>query len=303
MTVDAALRSYIEGFTQSADGTRLWWASSGEGPPPVLLLDGIGCAGFIWKHVLPRLSERHRVLRLNYRCHGRSGVPEDPHRVSVLDCVDDVFAVLDAAGEQRVVLAGHSMGVQVALEAHRRARERICGLVLVCGSYGRLLDTFHDGRGLKIAFPYLRKAISEFPNAAKWVLKNLLPTELAFRYARAFEINGRLIRREDFFPYLQDMSQMDMDHFLRMLSSAASHDAYDHLGQVDVPTLVVAGERDTFTPMWLSVRMHSSIRGSELAILPGGTHVAPLEQPDMLWRRLEHFLRNRVTLESKLSSA
>jgi pimeloyl-ACP methyl ester carboxylesterase len=44
--------------------------------------------------------------------------------------------------------------------------------------------------------------------------------------------------------------------------------------------------------MWLSVKMHAAIPGSELLVLPGGTHVGPLEHPDLVALRLEKYLRD-----------
>src|SRR5205814_1270134 len=77
---------------------------------------------------------------------------------------------------------------------------------------------------------------------------------------------------------------------LGMLRNASEHTAYDHLPQVDVPTLIVAGTDDTFTPYWLSDEMHARIRGSELLTVPAVTHVAPIEHPELSTLRLEKCL-------------
>jgi pimeloyl-ACP methyl ester carboxylesterase len=82
--------------------------------------------------------------------------------------------------------------------------------------------------------------------------------------------------------------------FVRMLASAASDDAADHLPDIDVPTLVVAGEKDTWTPLDRSIAMHEAIPGSDLLVLPGGTHTGPLEHGLLVRRRLERFLSERV---------
>lgn len=279
-----------EHFATAQDGTRIWWTGVGAGAPAVVLTDGIGCAGFVWRHLLPELAAARRVLHWNYRGHGRSETPRDPTRVTVTDCVDDLLAVLDDAGEDRVVLVGHSMGVQVCLEAHRRAPRRVAALVLACGSSGRAVDHFHDSPLLRAAFPYARAAVDAFPDVARLLFRTMVPTEWAVRVAMATEVNPRLVPREDLVRYLDDLSDVDPGLFVQMLASASEHDAYDHLPRVDVPTLVVAGERDSFTPMWLSVKMHAAIPGSELLVLPGGTHVGPLEHPDLLGLRVAKFL-------------
>src|SRR5512142_2703740 len=149
--------------TAARDGTRLHWSELGSGSPAIVLTDGIGCAGFVWRHLEPALARRHRVIHWNYRGHGRSATPRDPYRVTLDDCVEDLLCVLDAAGEARAVLAGHSMGVQVSLELHRRAPERAAALVLVCGAPGHPLDTFHRSNALKLVFPFARKAVEKHP--------------------------------------------------------------------------------------------------------------------------------------------
>ncbi|HEY6099504.1 MAG TPA: alpha/beta hydrolase [Anaeromyxobacter sp.] len=256
----------------------------------MLLTDGIGCAGWIWSRLSPLLARRRRVLHWNYRGHGASAPPEDPRRSTVDDCVSDLLAVLDASGEERAVLAGHSMGVQVVLEAHRRAPGRVAGLLLVCGAPGRLLDTFHDTHVLRAALPWVRAAIDRWPELARSVFRALVTADVAMDYALAFEVNRALVRRDDLLPYFRDLSRVDPALFVRLLSSAGEHDARDHLPEIHVPTLVVAGARDGFTPMHLSTRMHEAVRGSELLVLPAGTHVGPLEYPGLVGERVPAFL-------------
>jgi pimeloyl-ACP methyl ester carboxylesterase len=280
-------------YALAPDGTRLAWTSAGRGKPAVLLTDGIGCAGYIWRRLAPALAEERRVLHWNYRGHGRSGPPRDPSQMTVERCVEDLLAVLDAAGEERAVLAGHSMGVQIVVEAHRRAPARVQGLLLVCGAPGRLIDTFHDSQLLRLAFPWARALFRRWPRLAAGGFRAAVTSEIAMEYALAFEVNRLLVRREDLQRYFDDLSCVDPHLFMTLLESAAAHDVTPHLPRIDVPTLVVAGERDGFTPMRLSVAMHEAIRGSELLVLPQGTHVGPLEHPELVSERVRSFLRSR----------
>src|SRR5206468_1337847 len=88
------------------------------------------------------------VVTWDYRSHGKSGRIANVSRekVTVASSVHDLKAVMDAAGVKSAVLAGHSMGVQVILEMWRRHPERVRGLALVCGAFGRPLDTFWNSR-------------------------------------------------------------------------------------------------------------------------------------------------------------
>ncbi len=278
---------------RSPDGSPIAWTSAGRGSPAALLTDGIGCAGYVWRRLAPELAKERRVLHWNYRGHGRSPPPPDLADATVERAADDLLSVLDAAGEARAVLFGHSMGVQVVLEAQRRAPERVAGLVLLCGAPGRLIDTFHDSPVLKVVFPWARALFERFPRFAAGAFRASVKSEVAMEYALAFEVNRALVDREDLQRYFDDLGQVDPAVFVRLLESAAAHDATDHLPHVTAPTLVIAGERDGFTPVRLSVAMHEAIPGSELLVLPGGTHVGPLEHPDAVAARIQAFLSAR----------
>jgi pimeloyl-ACP methyl ester carboxylesterase len=281
-------------YARAPDGTRIAWSSVGRGRPAILLTDGIGCAGYIWRRLAPALARERRVVHWNYRGHGRSGAPLDPAQVSVERCVEDLLAVLDAAGEDRAVLAGHSMGVQISLEAHRRAPERVAGLVLLCGAPGRMLDAFHDSAVMRTVFPWVRALFERWPRAAASGFRAAVASEAAVEYALAFEVNRALVHRADLRRYFRDLGRVDPGLFVRLLDSAAAHDASDRLPEVRVPALVVAGERDAFTPMRLSVKMHEAIPGSAFAVLPAGTHMGPLECPERVEDAVRRFLAERL---------
>jgi pimeloyl-ACP methyl ester carboxylesterase len=282
-------------LTAARDGTRLHWSSGGAGSPAVVLTDGVGCAGYIWRFLRPELARRHRTIHWNYRGHGQSEAPADPARVSLADCVDDLFVVLDAAEERRVVVIGHSMGVQVALEAHRRSPERVAGLVLVCGAPGRALDAVHDVPFAAAALPYAQAAVARFPGVSRLLFRSMVPTEVALKLALTFEVNRKLVAREDLVRYLDDLADVDPALFIKLLASAAQSDATDHLPSIAVPTLIIAGEQDAFTPMWLSVKMHAAIPGSELLVLPSGSHVGPLEHPELCELRIEKYFTDHFS--------
>ncbi|HET9752468.1 MAG TPA: alpha/beta hydrolase [Myxococcales bacterium] len=278
------------GFAVAADGTRIHWTAVGRGTPALVCCDGIGCDGFAWKYVVRDFAPRHRIVRWHYRGHGRSGIPQDRSRVGFDDLSADLQAVLGAAGVSQAVFLGHSMGVQVALEYHRRHPSQVLALVLMCGSHGLPLDTFHDSKALKIILPSMIAAAQKYPQAMALIWRLVSGGELAYQIAMHLEVNAKLVKRDDFTPYFTHLSGMDPQLFLGMLRHASEHTAWDHLPHVEVPTLIVAGTDDTFTPYWLSEEMHDRIRGSELLTVPGGTHVAPIERPELIALRLEKFL-------------
>jgi len=281
-------------LTRPRDGTQLFWTSEGKGAPAVLLCDGLGCDGFIWRYLEPVLAHQHRVVHWHYPGHGRSPPPSDTRAISVPSFADDASAVLDAAGVERAVVIGHSMGVQVALEMHRRHRARVEGLVLVCGSPGHPLDTFHDTSVLRSLLPLLRRTTEALPLGVAALTRAAVRSGFALQVALLFEVNPALVHREDLEPYFAHLSSMDPRLFLRTMQAASEHSAEDHLSAVDVPTLVIGGDRDHFTPPWLSRRMALAIPGAELVMVSGGSHTTPLEAPERVDKAVADFLRRRV---------
>ena len=285
-----------QGFAVGCDDTPIFYRVRGPAnAPAVVFCDGIGCDGYVWKYLEAELAASHRIVHWHYRGHGRTPMPRDPRRVDIADLADDLVAVLDAAVGDGVgaVVAGHSMGVQVCLEMYRRHRDRVRGLVLMCGSYGTPLRTFKGKRTLEQVLPFVRFAVNRIPTIAQTLVTRLVPTELAYQIATRFEINGELIRRDDFFPYLEHMARVDVRLFLEMLAAAGRHTARELLGHIEVPTLIVAGDRDGFTPASLSAEMHQLIRDSELHVVAGGSHTAPIERPAEVTERIADFLRKK----------
>jgi len=167
--VSAPGASYRQSICQTDDGAPLWFEVRGEGDEtPVVLCDGLGCDGFIWRYLWEPLTARRRVMHWNYRGHGKSGVAHDATRIGVEYICRDLQRLMDETELGEAVLFGHSMGVQVALEFHRRHRSRVKGLVLICGSYGTPLDTWHD-QACSASLPSIKRAVESAPSwRAPW---------------------------------------------------------------------------------------------------------------------------------------
>ncbi len=282
-------RYATDDYAESADGTRIHRYTVGEGSPALVCCDGLGCDGYVWRYIAETFAPTHRVVRFHYRAHGTSDKPSDPSRMRVSDLCDDLEAVLAAEGLDEAVLLGHSLGVPVALEFLRRHPKRVLGLVALCGTYGRVTDTFRDSLLSRRGFGLVEALVRRAPRLTQFAWK-VLDTELAYQVAIHGDVNGRLVRREDFRPYLTHLSRMDLQLFFTLVMDAGRQDHLPLLDGIDVPALIFSGERDNFTPPWLSEVMHARIRGSELETIPGGTHTAPIEMPELVTTRLARWL-------------
>jgi pimeloyl-ACP methyl ester carboxylesterase len=278
-----------ESFVVADDGTQLYLrarGAGGAGDVLSLLCDGIACDGFIWKYLWDALSP---VAHWHYRGHGRSQSPVDPQRIGVEDLARDADAVRLALGDPEVVMFGHSMGCQVVLENYRIHPRKVRAMVLLCGSPGRVTHTFKGTDALAQVLPRMIDVVERHPNLARGIWGRV-PPELALRAAFALgEVDAKAMSPQDLLPYLQHMVDIDLPMFLRMLRAAGEHTAEDLLSRIEVPVLIVAADRDSFTPTRLAEQMAASIPKGEL-LLVSGTHAAPLEQKELVGDAIQAFL-------------
>jgi pimeloyl-ACP methyl ester carboxylesterase len=293
------LMSY-ERFATGLDGTRIYVRlrdeQGGEGRDDLtaILCDGIACDGFIWKYLWDELARTVRVAHWHYRGHGRSGRPVDPARIELTDHVSDLDAVRREIGDGPVVLLGHSMGCQVAIESFRLRRDQIRGLVLICGSSGRITHTFRGTNVLAQLLPRLIERADAHPLIAR-ALWSRVPSDMALWIGKLMgDFDVGTIHLEDLLPYMKHVIDIDLPMFLRMLRSAGEHSAADLLPSIDVPALVIAGDKDSFTPPVYAEQMAAALPKGELLMLAGATHVAPLERKEVVNERIVRFLREKV---------
>lgn len=199
-------------------------------------------------------------------------------------------AVRDHLGDPEVVLVGHSLGTQVCLEAYRARPGRVRGLVLLCGSFGRVTHTFKGSELLSNVLPNIQDFSSRHPRLLR-ALWARVPVRAALKLGILMgDIDPNRVRVEDVEPYFRHALHVDFTLFARMLRAAGEHSAQDLLPEIRVPTLVVAGSRDTFTPPELSVAMAEAIPGARLELVAGGSHILPLEEQDKVGHLVRDFL-------------
>jgi pimeloyl-ACP methyl ester carboxylesterase len=284
------------GTTLAADGTPLAFASGGPRNGRALVCcNGVGVSTFFWDYLGEYFSRDHRVIVWDYRGHGASGRAQNLEALTMASLADDLARVLDANAIGAAVLLGHSMGCQVILEFVRLFPQRVIGLVPILGAFGRAADTFIDPR---IGPRFYQSALTmtrKLPDLMNIACRVMLKSPIAWPFTRRSGLVHRdLCKREDMEPYLEHLSSIDIRVFFEMVRCAQEHDAGPYLAEIQAPALIVAGERDLFTPRRLSLEMAERIPNAELLEIPRGSHAALIEQPELINLRLEKFIRDRV---------
>ena len=292
------MRTRSEKVVEAGDGTRLY-ARETRGPKacgvPIVCANGIGVSTFFWKYVEEAFAAARPVIVWDYRGHGLSEYPRDLDDLTMEANADDLARVLDAFGHERAVALGHSMGCQVIYTFAHRHPARAAGLVPMLGTYGRPVHSF---LGLEAAavFSFLvgHRVGTSIPDALadgqRRLLTSALGRRVVSRLARlAGLVHAEAMPQADLEAYLDHFAQFSPLVFFRMAEKMATHTAEPFLDAIQAPTLVVAGERDIFTPLWCSEEAADRLPRGRLLVLREGSHAALVEQPDLLRRELERF--------------
>ena len=119
----------------SADQVAIQYETIGRGEPVLVFVNCWTCNRSYWDKQAQHFAGRHQVVRLDLAGQGESASGRKDYTIEAYG--GDVAAVVDKLGLKRVVLIGHSMGGPVAVEAAKRLRDRVIGVVGV--------DTFYTG--------------------------------------------------------------------------------------------------------------------------------------------------------------
>ncbi|WP_438291258.1 alpha/beta fold hydrolase [Streptomyces sp. HUAS TT7] len=232
------------------------WAedTGGEGLPLVLLHPGVGDSR-IWDTIMPRLTERHRVIRYDTRGFGRSAPP-----TAQFSQAADLLAVLDHFDVDRAVLVASSMGGATALNLAVDVPARVAGLALFCpGVTG----------ARELESPELIAQVGELGQAGD--LEGLVALGLRTWGAAGTGDDAEAAAQ------LRAAVPGWLTTFGKQVPDA---DAYDRLGQVAAPCLLALGELDQAEVVRVNEAMAERIPGCRLVRLPGVDHFPSLRAPD-----------------------
>ncbi len=230
------------GKTVSVNGIEMYYETSGQGEP-LVLLHGFGSSGAAWASFLAEFTKSYQVIVPDLRGHGRSTNPsrQFTHRQSALD----VFALLDALGIKQFRAMGISTGGMTLIHMATQQPSRVEAMVLIGAS-------------------------SYFPEQARAIMRSVTVETLT---PDAYERQRRIHKRGD--QQIRDLRQQFHDF-------KGSYDDMNfttpYLSTVSARTLIVHGDRDEFFPVEIPVEMYRAIPNAQLWIIPEGDHV-PIFDP------------------------
>ncbi|MFF5016704.1 4-carboxymuconolactone decarboxylase [Streptomyces sp. NPDC001165] len=228
-----------------------------EDAPVLILGPSLGTTWHMWDRQIPELTQQWRVFRFDLPGHG--GAPAHPAG-SVGELAARLLVTLDALGVQRFGYAGCALGGAIGIELALRHPERLASLALVAASprFGTP-DEFRQ-RGVVVRTNGLDPIARTSPD--RWFTGGFAAAQPAIT-----EWAVQMVRTTD------------PGCYITACEALAGFDVRAELGRVGAPTLVLVGSEDQVTGPAEARTLVAGIPDARLAVVPGASHLVPVEQP------------------------
>ena len=260
-----------------APGARIAYDVEGPVGAPAVALIHAGVANrTMWDPQWADLASDHRVVR-----HDTRGFGETVGDATPFSDVDDLLAVLDAAGVERATLVGCSRGGRIALDAALAHPDRVAGIATI----GSSPSGWSPG-----ALTPREQELDEAIDAADAAGNRdaLIPLELQFWIAgpqrELADLDPAFVARAAWL--LRAGEQTDFAGE----AIPAARPAADRLGEIAVPALIAVGDRDLSVLIAEAARMAASIPGAEQLVLSDTAHLPSVERADLVTTALGSWL-------------
>lgn len=257
-----------------SDSVRLEFDDSGGEGLPVVFIHGHPFNRSMWSPQVAFFRDRGwRVIAPDLRGYGMS--PVTLGKVPLEVFARDVVALLDDLALGEVVLVGLSMGGQIVMELYHAYSGRIRAMVLA-DTFAPAETTEGKVRRNEMADRLVRDGMSSH---AHEVLPSMIsPRTIAEQPAVAANVLAMM------------RSTPATGAAAALRGRAERRDYVEMLGRIAIPTLVVVGREDVFTPVSDAQFLHERISGSHFAVIEGAGHMPNLERPAQFNGLVDRFL-------------
>lgn len=278
--VDPAGLVVQQRFVTTRDGTRIGYQVAGDGPC-IVLANGLGGTHVAYRALYQAFRD-YKLICWDYRGLFSSSAPADPRANTVAHQVADLVEILARERIEDVVIAGWSMGVQVALETIRHHAPRVKGMVAINGTYGRTFRSVMGSQLVGRTIPVVVKLLRAQAAFAGFAARRIAGSQALVAAMQRAGLVSRDVDVEHFRAVAAGFCDVDWVIYSDLMARLDEHDAEAVLATVNVPLTIVTGDQDRLIPASASEHMHRAIAGSRLVVVEGGTHYTPVEFPDVI---------------------
>jgi pimeloyl-ACP methyl ester carboxylesterase len=253
------------------DGLAIAYERAGTGAPVVLLHGYVGDGPSVWRHQIDALSEEYTVVAWDAPGAGGSSDPPETFGIDgYAACLAGFMDVLQL-GPAHIIGLSFGGALGIALQRHHRSLTRSLVLASAYAGWRGSLDG-------EVAEQRLTQAYRLSERPPRDVVEALLPTMFALPVPEA-DVNAFRAAVEAVHPA-----------GFRAMASASAEDLRDVPPTIDVPTLLIYGDKDERAPLPVAQQLQATIAGARLVTLSGAGHVCNVELPERFNDEVRQFL-------------
>jgi pimeloyl-ACP methyl ester carboxylesterase len=271
-----------------AEQDRLFYDITGKGRP-LVLIHGVWASHEWWRWLVPALARTYYVISPDVRGHGQSSPLKSAYTVNGF--AKDLDLLLRSIGIPEVVLVGWSMGGIISLEYALNYPSKVKALILIA-------TRGHHNPKLKrrIIFQYLQARLSllmDFTAPRKYDrASGSFPAQKIWLEREVEKMLSPNASKEVKDWVMSDVRNNPRENYFQAIRSIWNWGAADRLKEIEGPTLIMVGDKDTRTPPRFSRLLYATIPNSRLVIVEGAGHCLPLERPERVNEEIIKFLKS-----------
>lgn len=252
---------------------------NGAGSPPLVFVHGFACAHDDWSAQLAHFCGRHQVVACDLRGHGAT--PGRAHECTIAHYGGDVAALIANLDLRGVVLAGHSMGCRVVLEAARLDPSRVGGIVLLDGSMIGMGDPVQADAVIRHM-----KALPDFATFADGLFSQMFLHESVL--SKAVVARARSLPAETGSALYESLARWDVEHMRAALAAVRAPLVAIQSTWVNAERKRVPLQAGQTTP-WLDL-VRSSVPGARTEVIANADHFPQIERSQVVNQLIGAFL-------------
>ncbi|MGZ3768426.1 MAG: alpha/beta fold hydrolase [Bdellovibrio sp.] len=278
------------GTFESFDGTPIYYEARGEGEP-LILVYGIACIVNHWHHQIEYFSKKFKVITFDLRGHQRSNPVADMNHLTMDALAKDILGLMKHLKIPKAHFAGHSFGAPIILKLYDKSPQSVKSMIFVNGFAKNPIKGMFGVDIVEPFFYFVKSQYQSQPELWNTLWKMAIDNPLAiYLSALAGGFNLKVTHLKDIEIYVRGVARLNLNVFLTLFEVLMEYNGESVLEKIDVPTLIISGEKDMVTPLKFQHHFKEKIKNSELIIVPYGSHCTQLDFPDYTNLKMEKFL-------------
>lgn len=296
-----SMRQYSN-FFKTSDGEQIFYTTNfpidfkTKHENVILFNYGLVCSNLHWKHQLEWFHNAgYKVLSHDFRGHFQSSGMDNLANITFERMADDINEMLEHLHITNVAAMGHSMGVNITLELARRHPDRLKCMGLISGTTLPVQGVMFDNNLMEYIIPIAEEIKTRYRKFLDivWNTQAMNPLTLELIHSQGF--NKQQVGREFIEIYMNRVAQLGPDLFMQLFSEMQKHDILGHLDQIEIPSLIMGGDKDRVIPFHLQRFLQQRMPKAELYIIKDGSHVPQVDFPERVNARLKVFLEQHLS--------